>query len=107
MISEDDVEAALTFLHENAKVAAKARAERVYVEEYRKSLKAIIMGEHKKDPLGAQEREAYADKRYIAHLDAIKDAVFEDEHRRFLARAADATLDAHKTQSWNERAAKL
>jgi len=106
-IKDEEVDRALDYLRDNADAAAKARAERIYVEEYRKVIKAQVMKEHDDKALGAQEREAYADDRYIAHLDAIRDAVAADEKHRFLLSAADAKIQAWRTQSTNERAGKL
>lgn len=106
-ISETEVDKALDYLRDNADSAARARAERIYVEEYRKTVKAQIMKEHDGIPISAQEREAYADVRYIAHLDALREAVFQDEKHRFLLEAAKAKCDAWRTQCATERAMKL
>jgi len=51
-----------------------------------------------------QEREAYSDPRYVQHLEAIKQAVEIDEGHRFLRAAADAKIEAWRTQSSNTRA---
>jgi hypothetical protein len=106
-ITESEVDRALDYLRDNADAAAKARAERIYVEEFRKTVKSQIMKEHNALPLAAQEREAYADVRYIEHLDALRSAVFADEKHRFLLAAASAKIEAWRTQSSNERAGKL
>jgi hypothetical protein len=103
-IKDDEIDKALDYLRDNAKKAAQARADRVYVSEFRKTLKAQIMKEFDDQPLGAQEREAYASDRYQAHLLALRDAVFEDEQCHFLREAAQAKIDAWQTMSANERA---
>lgn len=103
MIREIDIEAACDFLREGAEEAAQARANRIYMEEFRKSLKAQIMAEHNEMAIGAQEREAYSDKRYLDHLEALKIAVHADEKARFLRQAAIAKIDAWQTQSANHR----
>lgn len=74
------------------------------MEEYRKTLKAMIMKEHVNLPVAAQEREAYADVRMQAHIGALKDAVYQDEFHRFKRVAAVATVEAWQTQSANHRA---
>ncbi len=102
-ITDEDVETAFDWLRENAAAAAKARAERVYVQEFRKSLKAQLMQEHHNLPVSAQEREAYADPRYIEFLQALKEAVFQDEKIGFLREAALAKVDAWRSASANER----
>lgn len=107
MISDDDVEKALDYLRNNAVKAAQARAERVYVEEYRKTIKAMIQKETADSPLGAQERDAYDDPRYKEHLEAIKQAVYADEYQRFMREAALAKIEAWRTMCSNRRADKI
>ena len=65
MITEEEVEKAIDYLRDTAVEAAQARADRIYLEEYRKSLKAIIMSEFAGLAIGAQERQAYRDQRYV------------------------------------------
>lgn len=103
MITDDEVERALDFMRDNATKAAQARANRAYVEEFRKTMKAQIMRENAASALGAQEAIAYADPRYVGHLEAIKEAVFEDERLRFMLSAAEAKIQAWQTQSANNR----
>lgn len=103
-ITDDEIDKALDYLRDNAREAAQARADRIYVEEYRKVIKAQLMKEHGDKSAVIQEREAYADPRYVAHLEAIKEAVLEDEGHRFLRAAADAKIEAWRTQSSNTRA---
>ncbi len=107
IVTDEAVERALDYLGKNAGAAAKARAERIYVEEFRKSLKARLMKEHVGESIGAQEREAYADPRYLEHLEAIKQAVFCDEHQRFLRQAAIAKVEAWRSASANRRVSVL
>jgi hypothetical protein len=103
-ISDDEIDKALDFLRDNARDAAQARADRVYVEEYRKTLKATLMKEHGGLSAVLQEREAYSDKRYQDHLEAIREAVRADEFHRFMRVAAEAKIEAWRTQSSNSRA---
>lgn len=98
MISETDIERAVVWLAENAGKAAKARAEREYLSEYRKALKALLMRENSDLPLAAQEREAYANQAYAAHLEALRDAIEADEKMRWLQAAAEAKVSAWQTQ---------
>tara|TARA_R100000329_G_scaffold150964_1_gene145328 strand:- start:41 stop:361 length:321 start_codon:yes stop_codon:yes gene_type:complete len=103
MITDDEIEKAVDWLKENAKSSANSRATRIYLEEYRKSLKALIMREYLNLPVSAQEREAYADARYIKHLNALKIAVEEDEKNKFLRASADAKIEAWRTFQANNR----
>ena len=77
------------------------------MEEFRKSLKALIMKEHADLPVSAQEREAYSDERYIQHLQAMQTAVKLDEKNRFLRIAAEAKIEAWRSFSANHRAMKV
>ena len=99
MISQKDIEKALDFLRDSATEAAQNRANRVYVEDYLKVVKANIMASHADKPVNAQEREAYIHLDYLSHLEAIKEAVYEDEKLRFLIDAAKAKISAWQTIS--------
>lgn len=103
-ITDTEIDKALDFLRDNARDAAQARADRIYVEEYRKTLKATLMKEHGNLSAVLQEREAYADERYVQHLEAIREAVRLDEFHRFMRIAAEAKIEAWRTQSSNSRA---
>ena len=102
-LTDADAEAAFDWLQDHANAVAQARAERIYVEEFRKSRKAMLMKEHPNLSVAAQEREAYADPRYIEHLEAIKAAVFNDERLRFLREDKHARIDAWRSASANSR----
>lgn len=106
-LTESEVDKAVEFLRDSADSSAKYRAERLYVEEYRKSLKAILMKQFGDLPISAQEREAYSHKDYIAHLKAIKIAVEKDERQRFLRAGAEAKIQAWQTKSANLRSIKI
>lgn len=103
LVSEEDVERALVYLAEKADDAAEAKATRIYLEEYRKSLKAMLMKEHGNLPVNAQERDAYASMDYVRHLDALKEAVKNDEKHRFLREAAEAKIEVWRTQQADTR----
>ena len=98
-----DPQRSLEAMHATGPVLAQARADRVYAEEYRKSLKAILMKEHAALPAVAQEREAYADPRYLAHLDALKVAVEAEEAARWRMVTAQAEVEVWRTLSANDR----
>ena len=107
MITDDYLEKAIDYLRDSATNAAQSRANRIYMDEFRKSLKALIMREYNHLPVGAQEREAYADDRYLKHLEAMKIAIAQDEQNRFLRIAAEAKIEAWRSFSANHRAVKI
>ena len=103
VIPESDIEKAIDWLRDTAEACAKKRAERLYLEDFSRSLKAQIMSEHLAEPLGAQERHAFSDIRYRNHIEALKLAIYEDEKGRFLRDAAEAKIRAWQTQQATER----
>jgi hypothetical protein len=104
MITNEETEKAVDYLRANARAAAQAKANRIYMEEFRKVVKAQIMREVSADSLGAQEARAYSDARYKQHLEALKDAVEKDEYNRWMMTAAEAKIEAWRTQQANARA---
>lgn len=104
MISDDDIEKALDYLRDNAPKAAKAKADRIYCEEFRKVVKGQLMRENDDKALGAQEAIAYADPRYKQHLEVMKDAIERDEYHRWMLVAAEAKIEAWRSQQANQRA---
>jgi hypothetical protein len=84
-------------------VLAQAKANRVYLEEYRKSLKAILMKRSSETSVAAQEREAYSHPEYLAHLEAIKAAVEDEEKARWGIVAAEARVDVWRSQEASNR----
>lgn len=107
MITEQEVEAAVDWLRDTAQEAAQKRAERLYLDEYRKVLRAKLMKQHMDLPVSAQEREALADPKYAEHLQALKIAIDEDEKMRFLRVAAEAKIEAWRSMNANHRAIKV
>ena len=106
-ISEEDVEKAVDWLRDNADSCAKARATRIYFEEYRKSLKALLMSKYPDMSVSAQEREAYAHQDYQSHLKLMQQAIYEDERMKFFRASAEVKIEAWRTQQANIRAIKL
>lgn len=107
IVTDEQAQDAWQYLRTNAKTAAKARAQRTYMEEYRKTVKSNIMQRHLDKALAAQEREAYASEDYKQHLLAMRDAIEADEYNRWGMVAAQATLDAWRTENANKRAEKI
>ena len=106
-ISEEDVQKAVDWLRDNAVACAKARATRIYLEEYRKSIKALLMSKYQDLSVSAQERESYAHDDYISHLKTLKEAIYQDERLRFFRASAEVKIEAWRTQQANIRAIKI
>ena len=97
-------DAAIEYLFKQGKRYAQARADRIYLEEYRKSLKAILMKRSMENAVNAQEREAYSDEEYIELLNGLKAAVETEEELRWGLIAAQARIEVWRTQEASARA---
>ena len=107
MISEAEIEEAVNFLESSAVTAAMKRAERIYLEEYKKTVKATVMLKYADASVAAQERNALASREYQDILSAMKTAIEEDEKIRFLRIAAEAKIEAWRSLNANYRAIKV
>jgi len=104
MITSDDAERAIDFFRTKAPKLAQARADRVYMTEWVKVVKAKQMQQHPSFSAAAQEREALASPEYEAALLALKMAVLEDEKMRWQATGAEAQIEAWRSQEASRRA---
>lgn len=104
MIYEADVEKAVDWLRDNAAEAAKARAERLYLEAWVKTV--LAQEAEKADGSSAAQRESIARTRpaYMAALQGYREAVEADERHRFLRDAAEAKIEAWRTMESTRRA---
>ena len=106
MITEDQIQAAVDFIRDNALKLAQAKAHRVLLEEHRKTLKARLMIEAEKNgttAIAAQEREAYASEQYETHIEGLSAAVQEETHLYALMKAAEIKIEAWRTQEASNR----
>ena len=103
MTRQIDPQKALERIAQMAPLFAQAKANRIYMDEYRKTIKARLMQECGLDSIGAQEREAYAHPEYAQHLHALKEAVEEEEKLRWLLVAAEAAVEVWRSQESSAR----
>ena len=104
MSTERDPHKAVDYIIANAKNFAKAKADRIYLEEFRKSKKAILMKRSLEETIGAQEREAYAHEEYQNVLIGLKEAVEVEEKLRWDLIAAQARVEIWRSEQANLRA---
>lgn len=102
-----DPQAAVEELWRAAPAHAKAKAERIYLEEFRKSKKALLMqaaeaAGHK--AFAAQEREAYANKEYLALLAGLREAIEKEEIARWRLVGCQAAIEVWRSQEASARA---
>jgi hypothetical protein len=103
MSREIDPHEAVDFIYRQAPKFAQAKADRVFIEEYRKSKKALLMKASGENAVAAQEREAYSHAEYIALLEGLKAAVEAEETLRWGLVAAQARVEIWRTESANNR----
>ena len=104
--AEINIFAALDFLRDNALPYAQAKANRTYLEEYRKTQKAMLMQAAEMNgtnAISAQERDAYAADEYMDHLKALKEAVEAEEKLRWLFVAAQARIEVWRSLESSRR----
>jgi hypothetical protein len=101
---EIDPNKAVDFIRDNGKKFAQAKADRIYLEEYRKSLKAILMKRSGENAVNAQEREAYAHPEYQELLKGLREAVESEETLRWQMVAAEARVEVWRSQEASNRA---
>jgi hypothetical protein len=94
---------AIQFLIDTAPLYAKAKADRMYLEEFRKSRKAQLASQAGTEVLGKQETFAYAHADYIEILEGIKQAVEKEERYRWLMTAAQARIEVWRTEQYSAR----
>jgi hypothetical protein len=103
-ISEDDVQKALDFMRDNATVAAMAKANVKYIEQFRKSKKALLRMESDGKTEGAKDDYAYSHPEYLELLEGYRVAVEQDEKLRHLVDAAKIKIEVWRTEGANVRA---
>ena len=106
MISDQDLERALDWLRDNANAAAKARAERLYLEEWLGSKRAQLAAGFMASgaSAAAADMQAKASPEYQEALDGFKAAVEADERLRWHRTRADAVIEVYRTQAATRRA---
>ena len=102
-MSDRDPHKAVDYILKHANEFAAAKAQRIYLEEYRKSLKAILMKRSMESAIGAQEREAYASQEHQDLCKAIGAATYKTEMWKFRLEAAKLRFEAWRTQEASNR----
>ena len=103
----DDIERPLTFIRDNAVKYAKAKADRVYLEEFRKSKKAMLFIEAEKQgvkTIAEREAWAYAHPEYQQLLEGLRVAIEAEEKTRMMIEAARLKINLYQTHQADQRA---
>lgn len=94
---------AIQYLIDTAPLYAKAKADRIYLEEYKKSKHAQLKSLAGTEVLGKQDTFAYAHPEYVEILEGIKQAVEIEEKYRWLMTAAQARIEVWRTEQYSSR----
>ena len=94
---------AIQFIIDTAPLYAKAKSERMYLEEFRKSKHAQLKSLAGTEVLGKQDTFAYAHPEYVGILEGIKQAVETEERYRWLMTAAQARIECWRTEQYSAR----
>ena len=105
-MNQKDINASVDYLYTHGQKYAQAKAEVTYLEEYRKSKKAMLMKtamENGAKSAAAAEIEAYADPSYIELLKGLKVAVELAEGIRWGLVAAQARIECWRSMEASNR----
>lgn len=94
---------AIDFIYRNSTAYAKAKAEVTYLEEFRKSKKAILYAQSMGKTVTDRENQAYAHPEYQALLKGLQAAVEAAEELRWQLIAAQARIDVWRSQEASNR----
>lgn len=98
-----DPDRAVDFIIANASKFAVAKAQRVYLEEFRKSKKALLMAQSTAKAAVEREQYAYGHEDYLALLGGIKVAVEVEEELKWKLVAAQIRTDIWRTKEASNR----
>ena len=99
-------EEAAQIIREKAPAYGEAKAQRVYLEEYRKTKKAMLMKDALKlgvEAANAQEREAYADPAYHQVLKGLAVAIEAEETLKWEMESARLEIEIFRTREATNR----
>jgi len=94
---------AVNFIYKTGKLYAHSKAERVYLDQFRKSKKAILIQEAPDGTGQSKESYAYAHPEYIALLEGLRAAVELEETYKFELKAAELKVETWRTEQANAR----
>ncbi len=95
---------ALDFIRDNAESYAVAKASVVYLTEYRKTIKAMLMQQSDAKTESAKESYAYAHQDYKDNLLALRVSVEQAESMRWKLIAAQAKIEVWRSLEASTRA---
>ena len=98
-----DPQRAVDFMLENSRKYAQAKANRIHIEQFRKSKKALLMNQCTEKAWAAKETYAYSHPEYIELLDGLRAATEQEETLRWKLTAAQLRVEVWRSQNANNR----
>lgn len=105
-MDEIHLERMLQAMRDAAPKLAKAKAERVYLEQFRKSLKATLYQSAPEGTIADKESWAYSHPDYKELLDGLREAVQVEEELRWRMVTAQLQVELWRTQRADRRIEK-
>jgi hypothetical protein len=99
----NDPNKAIDYVIANAGKFAQAKANRIYLEEFRKSKKALLMNQSTEKTVNAREQYAYSHDEYLALLDGLKAAIEVEEKLKWEIAMAQARVEVWRSEQANNR----
>ncbi len=107
-MNQKDINDAVDYLYVHGRKYAEAKAHRVYLEEFRKSQKAMLMkaalAEGRAKSAAVAEIEAYAAPAYVEILKGLEAATEAEESLRWGLVSAQARIDVWRSTEASNRA---
>jgi hypothetical protein len=97
---------AIEYIIENSVKFAEAKAQRVFIENFLRTKKSLLMKEAMArgiDSGVAQEREAYAHPEYEELLRGLQEATIREETLKYMLIAAQMKADIWRSEQASER----
>lgn len=100
---EIDPNKAVEFILKNSKNFSEAKSQRVYIENFLRSKKSILMSLAKSSTISGAEAEAYAHPDYVTLIEGLKEAVAKEEMLKWQLIAAQARIEIWRTTEASNR----
>ena len=103
MSRDIDPNAAIDYIIKTAPEYAAAKAGRVYIENFLRSKKSLLMQSSGEAQISAQERDAYAHPEYAELVDGLREAVEKEEALRWKLTAAQLRVEVWRSMERTSR----
>ena len=100
---ETDPHTAIDYMLKHAGKHAAAKANRVYIENFLRSKKAILMCESDAKAANEREQYAYAHKEYQQLIDGLKAAVEDEERLKWEMIAVQLRVEVWRSEQASNR----